>query len=220
MGIVERVGRKVRMLREQLGLSQEELGSRVGLGKSQVSRIESGKSNIDIEALDRVASALGVTAAQLADVEPRMVRLVGYVAAKEDSAHVAFEDRLGDEVEVPAELAEDGCSVVRVEGSSMADAGIPDGADLLVCAVELGEYERGDVVIASTPCAGQVVKRYAGQKKGQITLESVGPGETITAPRAEEPGAEGITVQSVVRAVKPARGQWGLLRRPLSSRWR
>jgi transcriptional regulator with XRE-family HTH domain len=152
--------------------------------------------------------------------QARPVRLVGVAAARETTASIAYSDRQSDDLEdVPPELVDEGCAVIRVAGSSMEGAGIPDGSELLVCPAALGAYYRGDIVVADTP-RGEVVKRYAGQggaarpkqPAGVIVLESVGEGETIVAPKAEE-GVEGITVQSVVKAVRRPGGQWERLER-------
>ena len=38
----QRIGQRVKILRKQAGLSQEELGARAGLGRSHIGRIEDG----------------------------------------------------------------------------------------------------------------------------------------------------------------------------------
>ena len=54
------IGRRVELLRNDLGWTQEELGQRVGLAKSTISGIETGSSGITRSA-DRLAKALGTT---------------------------------------------------------------------------------------------------------------------------------------------------------------
>ncbi|EKD38484.1 MAG: Transcriptional regulator, XRE family [uncultured bacterium] len=54
MGVV------LRDLRRQQGLTQAELGKRVGLDQKKVSLIESGNANCRIDSLFRLLSALGV----------------------------------------------------------------------------------------------------------------------------------------------------------------
>lgn len=54
------IGRRVELLRNDLGWTQEELGQRVGLAKSTISGIETGTSGITRSA-DRLATALGTT---------------------------------------------------------------------------------------------------------------------------------------------------------------
>ena len=57
----QRIGQRVKILRKQAGLSQEELGARAGLGRSHIGRIEGGKYAVNIETLQAIAEALGMT---------------------------------------------------------------------------------------------------------------------------------------------------------------
>ncbi|WP_454741338.1 helix-turn-helix domain-containing protein [Cupriavidus necator] len=61
----EAVGGAVRRLREEQGLSQRELGDRVGLDRNHISRIELGSTNIALDTLEKIAAALGVSATDL-----------------------------------------------------------------------------------------------------------------------------------------------------------
>lgn len=60
MAINKNVGPRIRSARKQLGLTQEELGERIGIGKSSISEWESGKRVPDFEFLDALADALNV----------------------------------------------------------------------------------------------------------------------------------------------------------------
>jgi XRE family transcriptional regulator, regulator of sulfur utilization len=55
------VGRRVRELRTQLDVSQEELAARAGLHRNYVGSVERGERDIGITALGRLAGALGVS---------------------------------------------------------------------------------------------------------------------------------------------------------------
>ncbi|SOY52714.1 helix-turn-helix domain-containing protein [Cupriavidus taiwanensis] len=59
------VGASVRRHREAAGISQRELGDRVGLDRNHISRIEVGSTNIALDTLEKVATALGVSAVDL-----------------------------------------------------------------------------------------------------------------------------------------------------------
>ncbi|WP_432260832.1 helix-turn-helix domain-containing protein [Cupriavidus sp. TMH.W2] len=59
------VGAAVRRYRDAAGISQKELGDRVGLDRNHISRIEVGSTNIALDTLEKVATALGVSAADL-----------------------------------------------------------------------------------------------------------------------------------------------------------
>lgn len=56
--ITQQVGRRVRRIRQEEELSQEELGRRIGLTKYQVSRMERGLRRITVDDLGRIAVAL------------------------------------------------------------------------------------------------------------------------------------------------------------------
>lgn len=55
------VGARVAMARRQAGLTGSQLGSRIGLRKDQISKIESGRRRLDVGELPGIAAALGVT---------------------------------------------------------------------------------------------------------------------------------------------------------------
>lgn len=53
------LGGIVKKVRQEKGLSQEALGKYVGLGKSSISKIESGKTNISIDDASVLLEAMG-----------------------------------------------------------------------------------------------------------------------------------------------------------------
>lgn len=58
---IENIGLMIRDERLRKGLTQEELGERVGVGKAQISKIESGKG-LTIKTVTKVLDALGMSA--------------------------------------------------------------------------------------------------------------------------------------------------------------
>lgn len=58
---LENIGPIIRNERIRKGLTQEELGERVGVGKAQISKIESGKG-LTIKTVTKVLNALGMSA--------------------------------------------------------------------------------------------------------------------------------------------------------------
>lgn len=57
------VGRRVRELRQGLDISQEELAERAALHRNYVGSVERGERDLGINAIGRLASALGVSLA-------------------------------------------------------------------------------------------------------------------------------------------------------------
>jgi transcriptional regulator with XRE-family HTH domain len=51
---------RVRVLRREQGLTQQELGRRSGLSRSFLSQVENGKSVPSLSSLTRISAALGV----------------------------------------------------------------------------------------------------------------------------------------------------------------
>lgn len=58
--IVHRVGRRIGELRRQRGLTQSELGERLGIAQKNVHRLESGTQNLTLRTIVKVARALEV----------------------------------------------------------------------------------------------------------------------------------------------------------------
>lgn len=68
--LAPRVGRVVRQLRKEIGLSQEELAAEAGLHRTYISLVERGQRNITVDALSQIAEALGVYPSRvIADAE-------------------------------------------------------------------------------------------------------------------------------------------------------
>jgi transcriptional regulator with XRE-family HTH domain len=59
------LGRQVRQLRKERGLSQEELADRAGLHTNYIGGIERGERNVGVKALFKIAKGLGVSTPEL-----------------------------------------------------------------------------------------------------------------------------------------------------------
>jgi transcriptional regulator with XRE-family HTH domain len=64
------LAQNVKRLREARKMSQEALGNAAGLAQADVSAIEAAKHSTGVDVLQRVAKALGTTAAVLLQKEP------------------------------------------------------------------------------------------------------------------------------------------------------
>jgi transcriptional regulator with XRE-family HTH domain len=58
-------GEQLRQIRLRVGLSQEELAHRSGLDRTYVSSCERGRRNLSLEAIIKLARALGVAPSEL-----------------------------------------------------------------------------------------------------------------------------------------------------------
>lgn len=54
-----RIGSRIRELREQSGMTQDELAEKTGLKRPNISRIESGRYNTGQDILSKISLALG-----------------------------------------------------------------------------------------------------------------------------------------------------------------
>jgi transcriptional regulator with XRE-family HTH domain len=61
MTISNKVGEKIRQLRQEKGLKQEEFAELAGIDYSYLNQLENGKRNPTVEMLDKIAKALDTT---------------------------------------------------------------------------------------------------------------------------------------------------------------
>lgn len=66
------IGRNIKKIRKQRGLSQEELGDMSGLSASQISYIENGKKSTSVERLAKIAEVLQCKVADFYDDDQKM----------------------------------------------------------------------------------------------------------------------------------------------------
>jgi len=63
------IGDKIRKTRELQGISQQDLAARCNFEKSNLSRIEAGRTNLTLETLFKISTELQITIKDLVDVE-------------------------------------------------------------------------------------------------------------------------------------------------------
>ena len=65
------VAERIKSVRKAKGLSQKEVITTIGMGSAQYSRIENGKTDPSVTTLEKIATAMGVSLAELfADNQP------------------------------------------------------------------------------------------------------------------------------------------------------
>ena len=78
---IEEIGKLIRKERNNLGLTQKELGQKVGVGKAQISKIENGQGS-RIKTLTKVLDTLNLTATVELDAATVInKKLIEYVVA-------------------------------------------------------------------------------------------------------------------------------------------
>jgi transcriptional regulator with XRE-family HTH domain len=70
--LFELVGIRIRNIRKSQGVSQQILAYEVDMEKTNISRIEAGRTNVTIKNLYKIAQALGVTMKDIVDIEGDM----------------------------------------------------------------------------------------------------------------------------------------------------
>jgi transcriptional regulator with XRE-family HTH domain len=63
--ITNDLGRRIRELRHQTGLSQEKFALKIGMDRTYFASVEVGKRNISILNIKKIADGLGVTLSEL-----------------------------------------------------------------------------------------------------------------------------------------------------------
>jgi transcriptional regulator with XRE-family HTH domain len=61
----KQLGEKIRKVRKEFGISQEELGFRAGLHRTYIGSIERGEQSVSIDNIHKIAKALKVSAKDL-----------------------------------------------------------------------------------------------------------------------------------------------------------
>ena len=69
MGVKEELGKKIKRMRINRGLTQEQLAETVNISQRTLSRIEIGENFVTAETLDRLIKALNTTTDELFELE-------------------------------------------------------------------------------------------------------------------------------------------------------
>ncbi len=58
-------GKRIKLLRNSLNLSQEKIATKIGIDRTYYASVESGKRNISIENIKKIADGFNITLAEL-----------------------------------------------------------------------------------------------------------------------------------------------------------
>lgn len=67
--VLKSIGTNIKVIREKQGISQQSLADACNFEKTNMSRIEAGKTNLTLRTLFKISQALKVTVSDLVDVE-------------------------------------------------------------------------------------------------------------------------------------------------------
>lgn len=126
------IGKNIRLLRGQSGITQLELADRIGMSQSQIQKLEMGDRSLKIETLEKIAAALCVDLSELVfKAHPfpyRHIPIRGIVNAGEPM--IVFDDATDyDTVAFDTERSD--YFALKVQGHSM-DKVAPDGSTIIV----------------------------------------------------------------------------------------
>jgi CheY-like chemotaxis protein len=93
-------GVSVRIWRNRLGISQEELGGRAGLHRTYICDIERGARNVSLESIDKLAGALEISVARLFSYEPSSGLPQSDAASPEDFVDILFVEDDPNDIEI------------------------------------------------------------------------------------------------------------------------
>lgn len=180
------LGERIRDRREELGLSQEQLGSLVGLQKAQISNIETGKRGTPVERLQEFAQALKMSVSEIIEgsVDPKLLPIPGALRGR--LIPIISWVKAGDLAEAidcwPAGVSGEGSPVLvhkgvslksfalKVVGNSM-ETRFKEG-DIIVVDPEI-EVQTGDYCIAKV--AGEVTFKQYYENGTEIRLKALSP---------------------------------------------
>ncbi|MFZ3588881.1 helix-turn-helix domain-containing protein [Bacillus sp. DJP31] len=92
----EVIGKRVRQARLELGFSQEELAVGVGLSRSQIANVESGRTVLSLKDADTICNFLGLELIELTDVTKRELDSLILFRQKEHDHDVLSDEELID----------------------------------------------------------------------------------------------------------------------------
>lgn len=92
---------RIRKLRDEAGLTQQQLADRIGLSRSHLSQIETEATPVNTRRLNDLARALGVTVAELFEgsypsADAEIVALFEVMSPDDQAALLAMARRLAD----------------------------------------------------------------------------------------------------------------------------
>ena len=175
-------GKKIKARREELGLTLEQLGQAVGVGKSTVRKWETGMiANMRRDKIAILAKALKTTPAYLmgwddeiplaSNIEPlpetKKIPIVGEIAC---GAPILAQENITDYADMPKTIHADFALICK--GDSMVGAGIQDGDIVYIKKQDIIQNGQIAVVIVNSDCEATLKRFYRDGNKVTLTPEN------------------------------------------------
>jgi len=171
-------GERLRQLRENNNLTQEQLGKILNVKKSAISKYETDKISMNIDSIKLLARYFDVPTSHLIDLDPNSMKTsnkLPILSARVNTTQTLLAaDNIEDYLDVPEYLVAD--FILKVSGDSMIGAGILDG-DLAICR-ESAEPRSDQIIAARKDISGEyseVSLMYYFDTSGQPILRSANP---------------------------------------------
>jgi len=167
------MGQRIKHYRKLSGMSLEELGNKINVGKSTVRKYENALIKVSHDKLAGIADALGIDVSLLygEDVQSDVVNVPLYGSISCGGGSVIYEEKEGY-VKSPKDWAGNGIYFyLTAKGDSMIGANVQEGDLLLIKKQEVVENGEIAAVVVDDEC---VLKR-AYAKDSTFTLVSENP---------------------------------------------
>lgn len=165
------ISREIKRLRKLSGISQKELGERMGVGQSTVAMWEGGKNNPGHETLLRLAEIFSVGVAELCGDETGALRVPVLGRVQAGVPRDAVEDVIGYE-EVSPDMQRTGeFFALKIRGSSMEPRFV-DGDTVIVR--RQSSVDNGEIAIVLVGSDDATCKKFYRHRDG-ISLVSINP---------------------------------------------
>lgn len=132
------IGRNIRYLRIQKGISAKDLAEQIGMKKSTVSNYENARSVPRCETLKKIADVLGVSVERLRGVNTRQFKspwntyMDGRIPYFDDISHCISPDMMPDAAFPPiGDICDENSFAVKINSDDFEDLNVFDGAIVL-----------------------------------------------------------------------------------------
>lgn len=118
-GDIRQMGNRIKEVRDQKGLTLEQVADAAGISAGYLSRMETGGRNVSLKNLAKLSKALGIQDRDLVSADRSEVPLVGMVSAGTDAVTVFGEGQGPFEMVTAPPDATDKTVAVELRGTSM-----------------------------------------------------------------------------------------------------